>query len=45
MSKNENLINAKKAKRDEFFTPREAVENELKYYPDCFKRESSLLQL
>lgn len=37
MSKNENLINAQKAKRDEFFTPREAVENELKYYPDCFK--------
>lgn len=37
MSKNENLINAQKAKRDEFFTPREAVENELKYYPDCFR--------
>lgn len=37
MSKNKNLINAQKAKRDEFFTPREAVENELKYYPDCFK--------
>lgn len=37
MSKNKNLINAKKEKRDEFYTPREAVENELKYYPDCFK--------
>lgn len=37
MSKNKNLINAQKAKRDEFFTTREAVENELKYYPDCFK--------
>lgn len=45
MSNNENLINAQKAKRDEFFTPRDAVENELKQVPRfIFHRRLQVLQ-
>lgn len=34
---NENLHKAKKAKKDEFYTLYEDVENELQHYKECFK--------
>ena len=37
MSKNANLNKAKAAKRDEFYTRREDIENELSHYADHFK--------
>lgn len=37
MAKNRDLIAASKAKKDEFYTQREDIENELKYYRDHFR--------
>ena len=37
MSKNTNLHTAKTAKRDEFYTLMEDIENEMRYYKDFFK--------
>ena len=34
---NENLISAKAAKKDEFYTRYEDIEEELKHYPDAFR--------
>ena len=42
MSKNINLIEANKAKKDEFYTQFEDIENELKYYKEFLKNKKIL---
>lgn len=37
MAKNSNLIRAKVAKQDEFYTRREDIENELSHYAEHFR--------
>lgn len=39
MNKNNFLNNAKKQKRDEFYTQYEDIEKEMVYYKDCFKNK------
>lgn len=41
-NKNSNLIHAKKAKNDEFYTQLSDIENELRHYKAAFKGKTVL---